>query len=40
MTWEHLRVAESNGVYLDTYRFDTLDYFYSLLERVNLEEAA
>ena len=27
MTWENLRVAEANGIYLDTYRFDTLDYF-------------
>lgn len=40
MTWEHLRVAEANGIYLDTYRCDTLDYFYSLTERINLEEAA
>src|ERR1043166_2350803 len=39
MTWEHLRVAEANGVYLDTYRFDTLGYFFSLMERANLEEA-
>ena len=27
MTWENLRVAEANGIYLDAYRFDTLDYF-------------
>lgn len=40
LTWENLRVAEANGVYLDTYRCDTLDYFYSLMERANLEEAA
>jgi DNA invertase Pin-like site-specific DNA recombinase len=40
MTWEHLRVAEANGVYLDTYRCDTLDYFFTLTERINLEEVA
>ena len=36
MTWENLRVAEANGFYLDTYRCDSLDYFFSLMERVNL----
>ncbi|MEK7782029.1 MAG: recombinase family protein [Verrucomicrobiota bacterium] len=40
MTWEHLRIAEANGVYLDTYRFDNLDYFFRLTERITLEEAA
>ena len=39
MTWENLRVAEANGIYLDTYRCDTLDYFFGMTERVNLEEA-
>jgi DNA invertase Pin-like site-specific DNA recombinase len=39
MTWESLRVAEVNGIYLDTYRCDTLDYFFGMAERVNLEEA-
>jgi hypothetical protein len=39
MTWENLRVAEANGIYLDIYRFDTLDYFLRLAERVTLEEA-
>jgi hypothetical protein len=39
MTWENLRVAEANGIYLDTYRCDTLDYFFGMAERVNLEEA-
>ena len=38
MTWEHLRVAEANGVYLDTYRFDTLDYFFDLTKRTKLED--
>jgi hypothetical protein len=38
MTWENLRIAEFNGVYLDTYRFDTLDNFFAMTERVKLEE--
>ncbi len=38
MTWENLRVAEANGIYLDTYRCDSLDYFFSLMERINLED--
>jgi hypothetical protein len=40
MTWENLRVAEENGVYLDAYRFETLDYFIGMAERIKLEEAA
>ena len=40
MTWENLRVAEANRICLDTYRCDTLDYFYRLMERTNLEESA
>jgi DNA invertase Pin-like site-specific DNA recombinase len=39
MMWENLRIAEANGIYLDAYRFDTLDYFFGMAERVNLEEA-
>jgi hypothetical protein len=38
MTWENLRVAEANGIYLDTYRCNTLDCFFGMAERVNLEE--
>lgn len=38
LTWENLRIAECNGVYLDTYRFDTLDNFFAITERVKLEE--
>ena len=38
MTWENLRVAEANGIHLDTYRFDTLDVFFGMAERVKLEE--
>ena len=39
MTWEKLRIAEQNGVYLDTYRFETLDYFFTLTERIQLHES-
>src|ERR1700722_1293625 len=40
MTWENLRVAEENGVYLDGYRFDTLDYFLGMAERIKFQEVA
>ncbi len=40
MTWEKLRIAESNGVYLDAYRFDTLDFFFSMTRRTLLNTAA
>jgi DNA invertase Pin-like site-specific DNA recombinase len=40
MTWENLRVAEDNGFYLDAYRFETLDYFFSLTQRTKILEAA
>ncbi len=39
MTWENLRMAEDNGIYLDAYRFDTLGYFMGMAERVKLEAA-
>lgn len=38
MTRETLRVAETNGVYLDAYRFDTLEYFFAMAERVFVED--
>ena len=40
VTVSRLRLAEENGVGLDVYRFDTLDYLYSLAKRVNLMEIA
>jgi hypothetical protein len=40
MTWENLRMAEDNGFYLDAYRFETLDYFFSLTQRIKILEAA
>ena len=36
-TFEKLRVAEDNGIYLDTYRFDELYYLFSLAERTNMK---
>ena len=40
MAWETLRVAEDNGIYLDAYRFDSLDYFFGMAKRCPIEEAA
>lgn len=40
MTWEKLRMAEENGRHLDAYRFETLDYFFHMAERVKIQEAA
>ena len=40
MTWENLRMAEENGSYLDAYRFENLDYFGGMAERVRIEEEA
>jgi len=35
-----LLLCESNGVHLDTYQFDTLDYFTLMAQRRKIEEAA
>jgi DNA invertase Pin-like site-specific DNA recombinase len=35
-----LRLAEENGVDLDSYRFDDLEYFFALAERIPVEEVA
>jgi len=40
MNFEHLRVAEDNGVHLDAYRFENLDYFFQMAERARVEETA
>ena len=40
MTLPRLRLAEENGLNLDIYRFDSLDYLYRLVRRVNLKEVA
>lgn len=40
MTWENLRLAEDNGIYLDTYRFETLELFFHLVARTSLTHPA
>jgi DNA invertase Pin-like site-specific DNA recombinase len=35
-----VRIKEENGAYLDTYRFDTLDYFFGMAELVPLGDVA
>jgi hypothetical protein len=35
-----LRLSESNGVSLDCYRFDNLDYLFEMSERISLSEVA
>lgn len=35
-----LRLSEDNGVFLDSYRFDSLDAFFRMVERTNVAEAA
>ena len=40
MTWERLRLAEENGIYLDAYQFDSLDYFYGMAEQPALKSSA
>ncbi len=40
MTWENLRIAEDNGVYLDAYRFESLEFFFHLAARTSIEGAA
>jgi hypothetical protein len=37
---EKLRFAEDNGICLDAYRFESLDFFFGLTERVPIQEAA
>lgn len=35
-----VRFAEHNGIWLDAYRFDTLDFFYGMARRCRVEDAA
>jgi DNA invertase Pin-like site-specific DNA recombinase len=35
-----LPLAEENGIFLDAYRFDTLDFFFGIAAQVRIEEAA
>jgi len=38
MTWEKLRIAEDNGIYLDAYRFQTLDFFFHMTARTTIQQ--
>ena len=40
MVTERLRLAEENRLYLDAYRFPTLDYFLGMTRQSTLREAA
>ncbi len=40
MSGAKLRFQENNGIYLDTYRFDSLQYFVRMAARVEIEVAA
>ena len=35
-----LALTEENGVSLDTYRFNTLDFFFGMARRAKIPEAA
>jgi hypothetical protein len=36
---KHLVLREQNGVYLDAYRFGTLEFFFGMVRRVQALEA-
>lgn len=40
LTFEKLLLAEDNPVSLDTYHFDTLDFFFGMAQRARIPEAA
>jgi hypothetical protein len=40
MTTDRIRLAEDNGLMLDAYRFDTLEFFYAMAERAKIMEIA
>jgi hypothetical protein len=40
MTTDRLRLSEKNGLMLDAIRFDSLDYFFAMAERVKVMEVA
>ena len=40
MTWENLKLAGNNGIQLDAYRFDSLDYLVGMAERAKIKEVA
>ena len=40
MTAPRLRLARDNGIWLDAYRFESLEALFGLAARVNLQEVA
>lgn len=40
MTTDRIRLAEENGLMLDAYRFETLEFFYAMAERAKVSEIA
>lgn len=40
MTTDRIRLAEENGLMLDAFRFDTLEYFFAMAERAKISELA
>jgi hypothetical protein len=40
MATERIRLAEENGLMLDAFRYDTLDFFLAMAERVRITEIA
>ncbi len=40
LTFERLMLAEDNPINLDTFRFDTLDFFFGMAQRTQIWEAA
>ncbi len=40
MTTDRIRLAEENGLMLDAFRFDTLEFFFAMAERVRIAEIA
>ena len=40
MNLPHLKLSENNHIYLDAYRFGSLDFLYSLAQQCSFGEAA
>lgn len=40
MTTDHLRLADENGLMLDAFRFDTMEFFFAMTERIRIQEIA
>jgi hypothetical protein len=40
MTFEKLMIAEDNAINIETFRFETLDFFFGMARRTTIPEAA